>query len=355
MSNQLTIIGDTLRAPETTGKLMLALGYDDPKDAQAKNDAKRYAASVLAEIEKSAGTKQDLTTCSPHSIVQSMIDAAKFRIMIDGRQLAHLVKYGNNATLQIGYRGYIAKIVEHYDDADINVFPVYEGDTVTISGNDGFDRYTHDRADPFADGEDKFKGIVAALYYRKGDREFQKVITMTKREIMQIRKVAKQDYIWSAWFIEKAKAAAVKRICKLQFASLSVLQEMIAYDNRKHYDIEKPIEDVKAGSIIDNLNKYLENNETEDEEMNDVIECEIVEDTIQQSNPDLKQCGIPISGDDWLSWTDKMDEAQTHESLSKIGGEIAQVSDSYDQESRDKLKAYYADRLNEIKKQGSLI
>ena len=261
MSNQLTIIGDTLRAPETTGKLMLALGHDDPKDPQAKNDAKRYAASVLAEIEKSAGTKQDLTTCSPHSIVQSMIDAAKFRLMIDGRQLAHLVKYGNNATLQIGYRGFIAKIAEHYEDADINVFSVYAGDTVTISGGDGFDRYTHDRADPFAEGEGKFKGIVAALYYRKGSREFQKVITMTKREIMQIRKVAKQDYIWSAWFVEKAKAAAVKRICKLQFASLSVLQEMIAYDNRKHYDIEKPIEDTKPGSIVDNLNQSLEDDD----------------------------------------------------------------------------------------------
>lgn len=260
MSNQLTVISETLRAPETTGKLMLALGHDDPKDPQAKNDAKRYAASVLAELEKMAldPKKREIVNCTPQSIVQTMVDAAKFRLMIDGRQLAHIVKYGNNATLQIGYRGFIAKVAEHYQDADITVFPVYEGDEIVISGADGFDRYQHKRANAFNDGEAGFKGIVAALYYRKGDREFQKVITMSKNEIAKVRKVAKQDFVWSSWFIEKAKAAAVKRICKLQFAELSVLQEMIAYDNRRHFDIDKPIEDTKPGSIVDNLNQSLE-------------------------------------------------------------------------------------------------
>lgn len=257
----LQTIEKTIRAPETMGRLMLTLGYNDEKDPAAMAEAKAYAASVVGELEKIAASgdskKMAILQCSPQSIVQTMIDAAKFRLMIDGRQLAHLVKYGNECTLQIGYRGYIAKVAEQYTDCDLNVFPVYDGDTITITGGDGFDRYTHDRADAFQDSPDKLKGIVAVLYYRKGSREFQKVITMSKNEIGKIRKAAKQDFVWSAWFIEKAKAAAVKRICKLQFASISILQEMIAYDNQRHFDIEKPIDDMPRGSIVDNLNSAI--------------------------------------------------------------------------------------------------
>lgn len=257
----LQTIEKTIRAPESMGRLMLALGHKDQADDAAVAEAKQYAASVMGELEKIAASgdskKMVILQCSPQSIVQTMIDAAKFRLMIDGRQHAHLVKYGNECTLQIGYRGYIAKVAEHYESADLNVFPVYEGDVVQISGSDGFDRYTHDRANAFEDSVDKFKGIVAVLYYKKGGREFQKVITMTKNEIGKIRKAAKQDFVWSAWFIEKAKAAAVKRICKLQFASISILQEMIAYDNQKHYDIDKPVDDVRPGSIVDNLNAAM--------------------------------------------------------------------------------------------------
>ncbi len=257
----LQTIEKTIRAPESMGRLMLALGHKDQADDAAVAEAKQYAASVMGELEKIAASgdskKMVILQCSPQSIVQTMIDAAKFRLMIDGRQHAHLVKYGNECTLQIGYRGYIAKVAEHYENADLNVFPVYEGDVVQISGSDGFDRYTHDRANAFEDSVDKFKGIVAVLYYKKGGREFQKVITMTKNEIGKIRKAAKQDFVWSAWFIEKAKAAAVKRICKLQFASISILQEMIAYDNQKHYDIDKPVDDMRPGSIVDNLNAAM--------------------------------------------------------------------------------------------------
>lgn len=276
MSNQLEVISNTLRAPETTGKLMLALGYDDPQNAQAKNDAKRYAASVLAELGKMAldEKKRDILNCNPQSIVQTMVDAAKFRLMIDGRQHAHIVKYGNNATLQIGYRGYIAKIAEHYENTDLNVFPVWKGDVLEISGTDGFDRYTHHRAKAFNDDINDLDGVCGVLYYTKGGREFQKIVTMSKAEIGKIKNAAKVKTIWDAWYVEKAKVAAVKRICKLQFSSISIIQEMVAYDNQKHYDIEKPIDDTKPGSIVDNLNKGLATKQAENKSDNsdDVID-----------------------------------------------------------------------------------
>lgn len=255
MSNNLQIISETLRSPQTLKRLALAIGETDAEQTEAK----RYAASVLSELEKMAmdKNKAQILSCTPQSIAQVMIDAAKFRLMIDGRQHAHIVQYGSNATLQIGYRGYLAKIAEHYADADINVFPVYEGDDVFISGGDGFDRYEHKRKSAFNDGEAGFQGVVAALYYKKGEREFQKVVTISKTEIARIRKAAKQDFVWSSWFIEKAKVAAIKRICKIQFAQIGIIQEMVEYDNKTHFDVTKPVETVKAGSIVENLNTAL--------------------------------------------------------------------------------------------------
>ena len=284
MSNALQVMADTIRDPRTTGRLALALGFDDAKSDKAKTEAAKYAASVLAELEKMATDekKRAILECSPMSIIQVMVDAAKFKLMIDGRQYAHIVKYGKEATLQIGYRGYLAKITEHFDDADINVFPVYEGDTLTISGDNGFDTYAHNRLNPFEESLDKFKGMCAVLYYKKGDKEFQKVITMTAREIGQIRKSAKQDFVWSAWFIEKAKAAAVKRICKLQFASISILQDMISYDNEKHHDIEKAQTENKAGSIVDNLNKGISG------ASDDVIDVDVKDITPKEEKPSIR-------------------------------------------------------------------
>lgn len=259
MSNALTVISETLRAPETTGRLMLALGYNDPKDPQALNDAKRYAASVLAEVEKTAGdSKKDLTVCRPQSIVQAMVDAAQFRLMIDGRQLAHLVKYGSNATFMPGFRGYLFKIKEAYPDADFVVEPVYQGDELRIWEADGVQHYELKKNSVFNDGPDKFQGILFAVTYTDQGRLVRKVQAVPKARIDRARGAAKQDFIWKSDYIEKAKAAAIKAACKVMFASIQGLQEMLAYDNRKHYDIEKPIDDIRPGSIVDNLNKTLD-------------------------------------------------------------------------------------------------
>lgn len=259
MANNLTIIADTIRAPETMGKLMLALGHENGKDPAAINDAKRYASSVLAEVERTAGdSKKDLTTCTPNSIVQAMIDAAKFRLMIDGRQHAHLVKYGAAAVFQPGYRAYLFKVKEAYPDADITVRPIYNGETVRIIDEGGDQTYSiQSEIDPFDVKDADFKGVLVSVVYTDNGRLIRKAQAVTKARIDRAKSAAKQDYIWKSDYVEKAKAAAIKAAFKIMFASIQGLQEMIRYDNEKHYDIEKPIEDTRPGSIVDNLNKSL--------------------------------------------------------------------------------------------------
>lgn len=64
-----------------------------------------------------------------------------------------------------------------------------------------------------------------------------------------------------------------------------------------------------------------------------------------------EQTRFPISDQDYYAWTDRMDKAYTAIEMQEIGKQIADVSDNYDQASKDKLKVYYKDRLDFIKSQ----
>lgn len=241
-------ISHALRSDQTMGRLTLALGLDGSKESM--KEARKYASSVLMEIERNLGDpKKDISGCTPNSIVQTMIDAARMRIFIDNRQHAHIIKYGDKATLQIGYRGYIHKIKEHFPDADFSYGSIYEGDEFKVSSENGFDDYNLKVADPFEDRIEKLKGVYVAISYTVNGEPKQKVTTLSIREINKIKKSSKQDYVWNAWFQEKAIVAAIKRACKVNFASIKEISEIAEYDNKTHF---KPFNDRKPDVQSDN-------------------------------------------------------------------------------------------------------
>ncbi|ESX91374.1 hypothetical protein [Mesorhizobium sp. LSHC412B00] len=52
---------------------------------------REYAVSVLAEIDKSKGTKNDLTKCASPASLPAMRNAAAMRLSIDARQHVHMI------------------------------------------------------------------------------------------------------------------------------------------------------------------------------------------------------------------------------------------------------------------------
>jgi phage RecT family recombinase len=271
MSNNLQIIANTLRAPQTLKRLGLALSLDINNDSHLKT-IQEYGASVLMEIEKSTSDpKKDLSRCTPDSIVQCMIDSAKFKIKIDGRQHAHIVKFGSNATLQIGYRGFIAKIREAIPSSDVNAFPVYEGDDLHISSENGFDTYTHKRGNPFASEKD-LNGVLGVLYYKKEGRDFQRVVAMSKDDINKIKGCAKQTFIWDKWFVEKAKVAVIKRMCKLTFAEISAIQDLVEYDNKENFDMDADKPKIDETAQLDEFTQKALAEKSDDDIDGDVVE-----------------------------------------------------------------------------------
>lgn len=288
MTNQLATIKNQLTSDTTTKDIAIAMGAD-PKNEKSINKAAKYAYGVLSTIEASVGTKQDLSRCDPNSVKSTMIEAVNRGIYIDGRQHAHLVKYGNKCTFQMGWRGYIAKIKEYYPDADFVVEPVYSGDKVKIWNDNGVQKYTHEKAGAFRSGGKDFLGILFAVTFTDNGRLIQKVTDVPKERIDRAKKAAKQHYIWDSDYIEKAKAAAIKHACKQLFASIQGLQDLVDYDNRSNYDPNNQPATPARKSIVDNINDTVSLKEGDNEEQevahddSEVIEGECVH--IEESPP----------------------------------------------------------------------
>jgi phage RecT family recombinase len=227
-------------------------------------DANKYIKSVLLEITKSkTDPKKDLSNCTPLSILTAVKQAVDLGLEIDSRQHCHLVKYGNNAQLQVGYRGFIYAIKKTYTDANIVVNLVKEGDAFSIKKDGDIEEYTHAIKDPFA-GQEKIVGGYCYISFTLGNRKVSKIEVVSKEEINKIKSSAKQDFIWKAWFEEKAKVAIIRRGCKVIFAGLNneLIDNLVNKDN-EDYDLNQ--EPKQESKIINNLPKVQFEEEEEEE------------------------------------------------------------------------------------------
>lgn len=229
-------------------------------------DANKYIKSVLLEITKSkSDPKKDLSVCSPLSILTAVKQAIDLGLEIDSRQHCHLVKRNINkgtkdkpnwvaeCCLQVGYRGFIYAIKRAYPDANIVVNLVKEGDTFTIKKGGDIEEYQHIYGNPFA-GQDKIIGGYCYISFNINGRKIAKIETVSKDELLKIKKVAKTTDIWDAWFEEKAKVAIIRRGCKVIFAGLNndLLDNLVNKDN-ENFDLNQ--ETKSEPKIINDLPK----------------------------------------------------------------------------------------------------
>jgi len=203
-------------------------------------DKDKYITSVLVEISKTTNDpKKDLSVCTPDSIVTAIKHACDLQLEIDSRQHCHLIKYGDKATLQVGYRGYIYAIKRAYPDANIDCQLVYQGDTFLLKKEGDVTTYSLEVANAFAPKE-KIMGGFCYISYTVGGRLISFCETMSLEEINKIKGCAKQDFIWKSWFEEKAKVAIIKRACKIHFSGIQEIAKVTEFDNLD-YDLDKNV------------------------------------------------------------------------------------------------------------------
>ena len=228
---------------------------------QLGNNHNKYVISVLNEIKKTANDdKKSLVNCTPDSIISAIKQACDLQLEIDGRQHCHLVKYGNNTTLQIGYRGFIYAIKRAYPDANIDCKLVYKGDVFTIRSEGDTTTFSLEVKDAFSRSQADVIGGYCHISYTVGGRLVSFCETTSLAEINKIKGKAKQDFIWKEWFEEKAKVAIIRRACKIHFSGIQQIEQITEFDN-KDYDLEKVVEaeveaiDSEQGIEIVNLAK----------------------------------------------------------------------------------------------------
>ena len=260
------IISGHLRSSPVTEKVRVALGYEKD-DERGKVEVAMYVSTIMMELARSweeansghnYDERKDLTVCSTESIIQAMIDAATFRLPIDARKLAYLVKYGSRASFQPGYKGFLYKLGEMLTGVNFSSEIVFADDKLSTMDDSGFQGYVLAKANPFEDDVQKMIGVVACLEWTDGPGlARRKTAYLSKAEIGKIRKIAKQDFIWSAWFLEKAKVAALKRLCKIHFPGALALQRLIDYDNREHFDMTRGVDEVTPDNPKERLTAML--------------------------------------------------------------------------------------------------
>jgi len=177
---------------------------------------KHSAAIAFALIVKQAlADNSKLAACTELSVFRSIMATAAYGLEPNtGLQLAFLIPYKDECTLQIGWRGLVALarregLVEH-----VYSFVVYENDLLTeieeVDPDTNRRRrgYRLDRANGEKGALDK---VVAGAVLPGGRVEFE---VLDKADILKIKGASKGSPAWKEWEKEMWRKSAVKRLIK---------------------------------------------------------------------------------------------------------------------------------------------
>lgn len=211
---------------------------------EAQKKAATHAVStILAHVEnyKPKEGGKFLWQCTPKSIAAACMSGILAGCPVDSRQLAYLVPYNDEVQYQIGWRGFVKRIRESYQNAVLKVGIVFEGEHFEWSDQHTGARFTHTVADG-SKMKPRSWDVVQHVYffveYMVGGRWFSFIEVMDKRQIIAVKnKAASGSMAWKDFYEEQSKKAVIKRASKTHFAG--ILDDIIQYDNEANYDLDK--------------------------------------------------------------------------------------------------------------------
>lgn len=226
-----------------------------------KKKADRFTATALQ-----VALNKDLSSCTEESIVNCAIGVAMLDLSLDKNiGQAYLIKYGQECTLQVGYKGWLALL--YRAGYEVRTFPVFKTDEFSVNF-DGWDM--NYKLNPNLEDRDignfdwEFENldgvIVAAKDLSTGEikRDFVSKATIEKMRLSspnqkpsqydkpnQESTKRKQDKlpvgIWWDWYIDMCQKSAIKKV-KNQIALREEITNIAIADtleNNKTIDFEK--------------------------------------------------------------------------------------------------------------------
>jgi recombination protein RecT len=208
-NNEKTLV----RLSATLGKFREKLSQALPKGRNVDQEISSVIATVAASI--------PLQRCTSESIALAAYDAATLGLPVNKLGLAYLVPFGQEAKLQIGYRGYIQLVIESGFVLDVNAECVYSKDKFKyILGSNP--SIFHE---PNLGQRGNFIAVYAIARLSNG---LLKHVVMSKEQVEHIKSKSKSSSNgpWVTDYDEMAKKTVIKRLCKLLPYNLPGLQKV---------------------------------------------------------------------------------------------------------------------------------
>jgi len=189
-------------------------------------DADRMARIALTEFKKNPG----LQKCTPGSLFGSLLTASQLGLEPGPLGHVYLIPYGDQCTIQLGYRG-ILDLVSRSDKVDsVFAYPVFEGDEFAFNlGSRPDVQHTPDDSSGDVRGERELTHAYAVAWIKGSS--IPRIEVMTKKQIDSIRDRAKagKNGPWVTDYSEMARKTVLKRLCKTLPLSITV-QSALAKD-----------------------------------------------------------------------------------------------------------------------------
>lgn len=192
--------------------------------------AARFVQTGLRALSKNP----DLLQCTPKSLANAFYDAA----VLDLEPVlgaVYFVKYGNDATMLIGYKG-LVDLAKRGDPSieDIYGQVVYEGDEFDYAeGTEPFIRHKPDLARKVADPTKITHAYSIA--FRSHGRPVFTVMTKAEVEDIRARSRAKNAGPWVSDYPAMAQKTVVRRLCVRRLSLAATIKEAIERDDEREY------------------------------------------------------------------------------------------------------------------------
>lgn len=210
--------------------------FDQPKVMKKFSEivgenSKSFVVSALQVI----GQNENLQKCTPVSVYQAVAMAAVLNMPINPNiGMAYVIPYGNTATLQIGYQGFIQLAINSGQYKTIGASEIYENQIVSINPLTG---HVFDFSKT---GNGAIVGYAASFELKNG---FQKVIYMSEQEMnahmVQFSKGHnRSDSPWKTNKTSMGCKTVLKKLIKTYGPKSIELQKAIDSDQSEIVDFE---------------------------------------------------------------------------------------------------------------------
>jgi len=201
------------------------INSDSMREQFARALPKHLPAERFARVAITALTRTPkLQECTPASLMKCLLDLSAMGLEPDGRR-AHLIPYGNEATLIIDYKGLVELIRRSGDVVSIRAETVCAADS--FAWRNGEIAHEIDWRQP----RGEVQAVYAECVMKTGERQVA-VMTRDEVEAIRARSRAGKSGPWVTDWAEMAKKTAVRRLSKMLPLSSEIMDHVTRDDDQ---------------------------------------------------------------------------------------------------------------------------